>query len=160
MATTTGSVSRCGCTQPADCVDQRAGRYLTAIHWLASNRQRRVHTGEVSDRLDVTPATVTETFERLAADALVEYEKRDGVTLTDRGEAVARELAWRQCVVRAFFATELGVGDGAGNDYQFGFLLSKDGIQGLHRRLDVSPVEYCERRTAQTEDCACRAHAN
>lgn len=26
--------------------------------------------------------------------------------------------------------------------------------------LEVSPVEDCEGRAVQTEDCACRAHAN
>lgn len=159
MAARTSTATRCGCTRPDDCVERRAGRYLTAIHWLGDESSVRVSTGAVSDRVGVAPATVTEAFERLAADALVDYEKGAGVVLTDRGTRIARELAWRQCVVRAFFATELGVEYGAGDSYRFGYSLSEDGIEGLRRRVDFPPEQCCQDYGDQADDCPCEITA-
>jgi DtxR family Mn-dependent transcriptional regulator len=159
MAARTPTATRCECTHPDDCVEQRAGRYLTAIHWLGDRSGVRVRTGDVSDRVGVTPATVTEAFERLAADALVDYEKGAGVVLTDRGARIARELAWRQCVVRAFFATELGVEYGAGDGYRFGYALSEAGIEGLRRLVDVPPEQCCQDYGEHADDCPCEITA-
>jgi Mn-dependent DtxR family transcriptional regulator len=150
MAASTRTATRCGCTDPEDCVDRRVGRYLTAVHWLASDRGR-VRTGAVSDRLGVTPATVTEMFGRLADAGLVDYEKRAGVTPTDRGAAVARELAWRQCVVRTFAETVLGVAVDAGDGYRFGYVLPDHGVEELHDLVDVEGV--CERDAADDRHC-------
>jgi DtxR family Mn-dependent transcriptional regulator len=159
MAARTPTATHFGCTRPDDCVEQRAGRYLTAIHWLGDESDVRVRTGAVSDRVGVTPATVTEAFERLAADALVDYEKGAGVVLTDRGAQIARALARRQCVVRAFFATELGVEYGPGDGYRFGYALSEDGVEALRRLVDF-PAEQCWQGPGEyADDCPCETMA-
>jgi|AntRauMinimDraft_4_1070384.scaffolds.fasta_scaffold00139_31 DtxR family Mn-dependent transcriptional regulator len=150
MAASTPTATRCGCTDPEDCVDRRVGRYLTAVHWLAG--RGRVRTGAVSDRLGVTPATVTEMFERLADAGLVDYEKRAGVTPTDRGAAVARELAWRQCVVRTFAERVLGVDVGAGDGYRFGYVLPTGGVEELRALVD-DREDCCEHETASDRAC-------
>jgi len=159
MAATTPTATRCGCARPRDCVDRRTGRYLTAVYWLAAGEDRsRVSTGAVSDRLGVTPATVTETFAELAAADLLDYEKHAGVRLTERGRAVAGELAYRQCVVRTFFAAELGVEFGADEGYQFGYVLPESGVETLRARVDHAPGDCCD--TATDADCLCEARAN
>lgn len=146
VAASAHASARYGRTDPADCVDRRTGRYLTAVYWLeaaASDGQREhVRTGAVGDRLGVTPATVTEMFDRLAGDGLVTDEKHAGVALTDRGETVGSELAWRQCVVRTFFASELGVEFDAGDSYQFGYVLPDHGVRELRTLVD-HPGEDC-----------------
>jgi len=158
MAASTPTGTRCGCTDPEGCVDRRVGRYLTAVHWLARDRGR-VRTGAVGDRLGVTPATVTEMFERLAEAGLVDYEKRAGVTPTDRGAAVARELAWRQCVVRSFAETVLGVDMDAGDGYRFGYVLPAGGVEEL--RVLVDDRGGCrERESAGGRRCRCEPVAN
>lgn len=159
MAATTLTATRCGCSHPGDCVDRRAGRYLTAVYWLADGGRERVSTGAVSDRLGVAPASVTGMFERLAAQALVDYEPHDGVALTERGATVASELAWRQCVVRAFFAAELGLEYGAEDGYRFGYALPGDGVESLRALVDHAP-EYCCRDGDAASDCRCEALAN
>jgi len=171
MAASATASARCGCTDPVDCVDRRTGRYLTAVYWLAAAAEgdagdgsEYVRTGAVGDRLGVAPATVTEMFDRLAADGLVAYEKHAGVALTDRGEAVGRELAWRQCVVRTFFASELGVEFGAGDSYRFGYALPDHGVRELRALVDHPGDGCCGAgddavATAGT-DCLCDARAD
>lgn len=140
-----------------DCVDRRAGRYLAAVYWLADGDCERVRTGAVSDRLGVAPASVTEMFERLAADGLFDYEPHTGVKLTDRGESVASELAYRQCVVRTFFATELDLEVGSRQGYRFGYALPGDGVEALRALVDHAPERCGEDGAA---DCHCEAMAN
>ena len=152
------AATRCGCTDPGDCVDRRVGRYLTAVHWFADEGER-VRTGTVSDRLGVTPATVTEMFERLADAGFVDYEKRAGVTPTDRGTDVARELAWRQCVVRRFADTVLGVDVSAGDGYRFGYVLPEHGVEELQTLVDDTDGR-CERETASGHACLCEPGAD
>ncbi|MCD2199599.1 metal-dependent transcriptional regulator [Halobacterium sp. KA-4] len=157
MAATTQTATRCGCERPRDCVDRRSGRYLTAVYWLAAD-DTRVATGAVSDRLGVTPATVTEMFDQLAAAALVDYEKHAGVRLTERGRTVASELAWRQCVVRTFFAAELDLESGADEGYQFGYVLPAGGVETLRGFVDHPRDDCCI--GTDTDDCRYEAHAH
>lgn len=158
MAASTATATRCGCTDPGDCVDRRVGRYLTAVHWLAGDRER-VRTGALSDHLGVTPATVTEMFERLADAGLVDYEKRAGVTPTDRGADVARELAWRQCVVRRFADTVLGVEVDAGDAYRFGYVLPGGGVETLCDLVDGGAA-CCEQDATGSQHCLCEPAAD
>jgi len=48
-------------------------------------------------------------FERLAAAGFLQYEKRTGVILPDRGREIALELEARQCAVRTFFRASYGI---------------------------------------------------
>ena len=70
-------------------------------------------------------------FVRLDDAGLVDYEKQRGVELTERGGTVARELAWRQCAVRAFFGARLDAELDAGTAYRIGYTLPEQGIERL-----------------------------
>jgi Mn-dependent DtxR family transcriptional regulator len=139
--------ARCDCARPNTCVDRHRGRYLTAVLLVTLDRDGRVRTGEVSDRLGVSPASVTEMFERLATDGLVDYEKHRGVELTRRGTEIARELIRRQCVVRTFFDAELDVSLPVETGYRMGYVLSDVGIERLR-----------ERAGPRFDDCEARVH--
>ncbi|MFD1598515.1 metal-dependent transcriptional regulator [Halobellus rarus] len=160
MAATKSTVTRCECSHPGDCVSRRAGRYLTVVYRLLSDGPDRVGTGEVSARLDVSPASATEMFDRLATDALVDYEKHDGVRLTHRGTEVARELAWRQCAVRAFFATELDLEFDAETSYRFGYVLPASGVETLCELTDHGPVDCAGVGPSSPRKCLYGASAN
>lgn len=136
MATESHSAASCSCTHPETCVDRHHGRYLTTIYWPTLEGER-ARTSEVSGRLDVSPASVTEMFERLAADGLLDYEKHDSVALTRRGEEVARELAWRQCVVRTFFGSEVDAALSPETGYRIGFILPRGGIERFQEYAGV-----------------------
>lgn len=137
MSATSQSSRSCSCSHPETCIDQHHGRYLIAVYRLTRSHDERVRTGAVSDRLEVSPASVTEMFDRLGSEGLVDYEKRKGVTITVRGEKVARELVWRQRVVRTFFDSELGVTLSPETGYRIGFVLPDGGIDRLRKLVDA-----------------------
>lgn len=132
MATTSDGRGRfCTATHPEGCVDCRPGRYLVAIYWLQNESGHRVKTGDISEHLGVQPASVTEMLGRLDDTSLVEYEKYRGTKLANRGDTVARELAWRQCTVRVFFATQLGLELNVHTAYRISYTLPTHGIGRL-----------------------------
>ena len=59
--------------------------YLEVIYNI-TEEGRRAKTNDISIRLDVKPASVTEMLQRLDKEGLVFYKKYDGVTLTKRGK--------------------------------------------------------------------------
>ncbi|MUW13512.1 metal-dependent transcriptional regulator [Halorubrum sp. CBA1125] len=126
----------CGCTRPTVCVDRHRGLYLVTIGRVGIDRDDRVRTGEVSDRLDVAPSSVTEMFERLAAAGLLRYEKQAGVVLTNRGREIALELETRQCAVRTFFRRRTGFDMSLEVGYRIGYALPDEAIERLQVLVD------------------------
>jgi len=153
MASASGSRGEfCTATHPDHCVDRGPGRYLTAIYWIAGESDRRARPGSIGDRLGVEPASVTEMLVRLADAGLVGYEKRQGVEPTDRGEIVARELAWRQCAVRTFFAARLDAELDAGTAYRIGYALPEQGVARLAELVGHRAESPC-RGSESDGDC-------
>ncbi|MDZ7735506.1 MAG: metal-dependent transcriptional regulator [Gammaproteobacteria bacterium] len=74
----------------------------SAILLVSAREGRPARTGELADRLDVNPATVTERLTDFHERDLVSYERYQGATLTDDGESAARELMWKRCLVENF----------------------------------------------------------
>lgn len=151
MSSTTKPPSQCNCVYPSDCVDLHPGRYLVAAYWLSVDDPGPVATGDLSDRLGVSPASVTEMVERLADADLVDHEKHRGTELTDRGEGIARELAWRQCTVRMFFDTELGTELGPEEGYRIGYRIPESGVRRLQELVEPLEDACCN----QTDDGTC-----
>ena len=58
---------------------------------------------DVAQALDVGLSTVSEMFQKLSGDGYVNYEKYSGVTLTEKGEHIARELMEKHSIIRDFF---------------------------------------------------------
>jgi DtxR family Mn-dependent transcriptional regulator len=151
MTTTSDDRGRfCTATHPEGCVDRGPGRYLVAIYWLQNESGHRVQTGDLSEYLGVQPASTTEILGRLDDASLVEYEKYRGANLTSRGDTVARELAWRQCTVRVFFATQLDLELNAYTAYWIGYILPKHGLERLADLVDHRETMPCC-KTAPTE---------
>ncbi|WP_276299947.1 metal-dependent transcriptional regulator [Halorussus lipolyticus] len=90
-------------------VSESVGRYLSTIHVLTAEADRRARPGELADLLDVSGASVTQMLATLDDRGLAVYEKYEGVTLTDEGEDAAREFAWRRCVAENFLEDDLGL---------------------------------------------------
>jgi Mn-dependent DtxR family transcriptional regulator len=90
-------------------VSESVGRYLSTIHLLTAAADRRASTGELADALDVSAASVTGMLATLEDRDFAVYEKYEGVTLTDEGEAAAREFLWRRCVAENFLEDDLGL---------------------------------------------------
>ena len=62
--------------------------YLEVIFTIQKTK-KIVHTNDVASTLEVNPASVTEMFGKLTHEEYINYEKYNGVTLTDKGKKIA-----------------------------------------------------------------------
>jgi DtxR family Mn-dependent transcriptional regulator len=85
--------------------------YAKAIYTLALQREGPVLTGELADRLEVTPATATAMLKRLDEMGLVEHTLYKGVVLTGAGEKVALEVIRHHRLIEAYLSEALGMPD-------------------------------------------------
>jgi DtxR family transcriptional regulator, Mn-dependent transcriptional regulator len=83
--------------------------YAKAIYTLTLGRDGPALTGEVAERLEVTPATATSMLKRLEGLGLVAYRPYKGVTLTAAGEKVALEVIRHHRLIEAYLSEALGM---------------------------------------------------
>lgn len=81
--------------------------YLKAIFHLGRTGES-VTTQALADRIEVSPASVTKMLKRLAEVRLVEYEKYQGVSLTESGRRVAVEILRHHRLLELFLTRALG----------------------------------------------------
>jgi len=80
---------------------------LKAVYRLTKGDDA-AHTGDLAERLEVSPSTVTTTVKRLADRGLVEHELYRGVKLTPEGRVAAVGAIRRHRIVERFLADMLG----------------------------------------------------
>ncbi len=83
--------------------------YLKIIYHL-SNGEGRVSTGRIAGELAVSPASVTDMIQRLAAEKppLLDYRKHQGVALTESGTKAALEIIRHHRLLELFLHKVLG----------------------------------------------------
>jgi DtxR family Mn-dependent transcriptional regulator len=81
--------------------------YLEAILNLADDEGARCK--DIAETLGVAKSSVTGALQLLRDKGLVNYEPYGCVTLTQRGQAAAREVAQKHDVLTSFFVDVLGV---------------------------------------------------
>ncbi len=83
--------------------------YLKVIYDLSDGDQR-VGTGQIAEMLNVSPASVTDMFQRLAGDdpPLLDYVKHQGVALTEEGKKAALETIRHHRLLELFLHEVLG----------------------------------------------------
>ena len=81
---------------------------LKAVYRLTKGGDDAAHTGDLAERLEVSPSTVTTTVKRLADRGLVEHELYRGVKLTADGRRAAVGAIRRHRIVERFLADMLG----------------------------------------------------
>jgi Mn-dependent DtxR family transcriptional regulator len=86
-----------------------ADQYLKAIYLVQRIDDGPAATGQLADRLGVSPASVNEMVGKLSERDLVEHEKYKGASLTDEGEARARDALQTYCILERFLANVLEV---------------------------------------------------
>ncbi|MCX7911575.1 MAG: metal-dependent transcriptional regulator [Dehalococcoidales bacterium] len=84
--------------------------YMEAIYALTQNG-RRASTSEISRRLDVSPASVTEMLKKLADSGYVNYSPYQGVTLTPEGTRLAGKMVRRHRLLERFLHDLLKIGN-------------------------------------------------
>lgn len=138
---------------PTRCVTSDAGRYLLELYWLSLDRDGRISTGEIGDRLGVSPASVTGMVSKLADLGLVDHRKYQGLELTERGDAVSEVLAWRYCLVTNLFREVLDAPIDPETAYRFGFRLPREGVATLGEKLGVPCMRACSGSAQVRERC-------
>jgi DtxR family Mn-dependent transcriptional regulator len=91
-----------------DGISSTAEDYLKAI-WSATEWDGPPATIKaLAERFGTTPATVSDTVKRLAAQGLVEHEPYRAIAITATGERLALNVVRRHRLIEAFLVTSLG----------------------------------------------------
>ena len=88
--------------------------YVELIYVLERDHSP-VHTNDVAHALQVSPASVTEMFQKLCDEGYIDYQRYAGVTLTKKGRIIARKTLKRHDVLRDFLQI-LGVDEQIANE--------------------------------------------
>ncbi|WP_138006130.1 metal-dependent transcriptional regulator [Halalkalirubrum salinum] len=94
---------------PKDELTPAEGRYLCGVLYRSLRAGPPVTNRELTDLLGVSGASVTGMSKTLADEGLLTHERYHGVTLTARGDRLARRLLWQRCAVEQCFADRLGI---------------------------------------------------
>jgi DtxR family transcriptional regulator, Mn-dependent transcriptional regulator len=83
--------------------------YLKAVYNLARNGDL-VSTTEISQKLGVAPASVTEMLKKLAQDGYIKYSPYHGSTLTEKGLQEAQKVTRKHRLLEKFLFDVLHIG--------------------------------------------------
>lgn len=76
--------------------------YLEAIS-KALEKNEKARTNEIALQLDVSASSVTEMLQKLDKQGYINYEKYQGVTLTDKGREIADDVIETHEAIRRLF---------------------------------------------------------
>jgi DtxR family Mn-dependent transcriptional regulator len=83
--------------------------YLKAVYGLAKNGDL-VSNAEISQKLDVAPASVTEMLKKLSEEGYVKYSPYHGSALTEKGLREAQKVARKHRLLETFLSDVLHIG--------------------------------------------------
>ncbi|MEF8772535.1 metal-dependent transcriptional regulator [Halodesulfurarchaeum sp.] len=145
-------MSLTGHPEPARKLPNRnAGRYLRAILGSVEGPEDEVRPSHIADRLDVSPASVTEMTAHLSEDGYVDHEPYGGISLSSDGASMARHLQWRQCVFTRFFQETLDVEIPPTASYEASFALPADVLDEARAHVGLECKGECDERVWDLE---------
>ena len=81
--------------------------YLKAIFKLSELNDDKVSTNSIAEKLNTTAASVTDMLKKLSTKKLINYEKYYGVSLTEKGKKVAKDLIRKHRLWETFLVDKL-----------------------------------------------------
>jgi DtxR family Mn-dependent transcriptional regulator len=84
--------------------------YLKAIYHLSENQQQQVNTNQIAAALETKPASVTDMIKKLSGKNLIEYERYQGVSLTEEGKVIALKIIRKHRLWEFFLVEKLAFG--------------------------------------------------
>lgn len=81
--------------------------YLKAIFKLSEIDDNKVLTNAIAEKLSTTAASVTDMLKKLAQKKLVDYEKYYGVSLSEKGKKIAKNLIRKHRLWETFLVEKL-----------------------------------------------------
>jgi len=116
-----------------------ADQYLKAVFLVQRLEDGPASTGALADRLGVSPASANEMVGKLADRGLLVHEKYKGATLTDDGEARAREALATYCILERFLANVLDVEEYRAEAGQLEAVIDETVAERLDMIIDREP---------------------
>jgi DtxR family transcriptional regulator, Mn-dependent transcriptional regulator len=89
-------------------ISSQAEEYLEALYTLTQDG-KKAGTTEISRRLGIAPASVTEMLKKLDEGGYVEYSPYHGVSLTKQGSEVAEKMARKHRLLERFLHDKLKI---------------------------------------------------
>ncbi len=136
--------------------------YLKAIYSLTKNGDL-VSTTEISKKLDIAPASVTEMLKKLSDDDYIKYEPYKGSILTVKGLREAQKVTRKHRLLERFLADTLHIGKDKVHlqACQMEHALSDEAEESLCRLLkhpdtcsdDGKTIPACDLPFSSCEDC-------
>ncbi|MES2732158.1 MAG: metal-dependent transcriptional regulator [Bacteroidota bacterium] len=84
--------------------------YLKAIYALTQKSDGEINTNAIAERVSTKAASVTDMLKKLAEKQLINYQKYQGVTLTEAGKKTALNIVRRHRLWEVFLVDKLGFG--------------------------------------------------
>ena len=84
--------------------------YLEALYHLTQDG-RSAGTSDISKKLNISPASVTEMLKKLAEENMVSYHPYQGVTLTPAGYKIAEKMTRKHRLLEYFLHNVLNIGN-------------------------------------------------
>ncbi|MEM7550423.1 MAG: metal-dependent transcriptional regulator [Bacteroidota bacterium] len=81
--------------------------YLKAIFHLSQDVEEVVSTNAIADHLDTKPASVSDMIRKLSNKSLIDYEKYQGVTISDTGRKLALQIVRKHRLWEVFLVDHL-----------------------------------------------------
>lgn len=81
--------------------------YLKAIYMLSSDRDQAVSTNGISNRLQTKPASVSDMLKKLSKKEVINYQKYQGVSITEKGRKLALEVIRKHRIWEVFLVKTL-----------------------------------------------------
>ena len=88
-------------------ISQTEENYLKAIFKISESEGDSASTNAISKKIEISPASVTDMLKRLAKKDLIHYKKHKGVTLTQTGDQIARQLIRKHRLWEVFLLEKL-----------------------------------------------------
>jgi DtxR family Mn-dependent transcriptional regulator len=137
--------------------------YLKAIYSLSKNNKEIANTKDISQKLDVTPASVTEMLKKLAEEDYIKYSPYHGSTLTEKGLKEAQKVTRKHRLLESFLSTVLRIGNDKVHQEacQMEHALSDEAEESLCRFLkhpdtcpdDGKTIPACDLPFSNCEEC-------
>jgi DtxR family Mn-dependent transcriptional regulator len=144
-------------------MQKSAQDYLKAIYSLSKNSQDLASTKDVSQKLDVSPASVTEMLKKLAEEGYIKYSPYHGSALTEKGLKEAQKVTRKHRLLESFLSTVLRIGNDKVHQEacQMEHSLSDEAEESLCRFLkhpdtcpdDGKTIPACDLPFSNCEEC-------
>ncbi len=119
-------------------ISQTEENYLKAIFSVSESKGKAASTNEISKKIQISAASVTDMFKRLAEKGLIDYKKHKGAKLTEKGNKHATKLVRKHRIWEVFLVEKLNFDWGEVHDIaeELEHINSEELINRLDKYLD------------------------